>query len=321
MGNGYLSHAKGVRSDTIFISGVFNGETTSPSHRARIPANLAVTINNTITTGVLLDIETGVYYRRGTFSSSSTGSSYELRWYAHRTSRNLYIMELTVNVGGEEESISFSLTNNSGEESSDFTFGGSSCSVNTDGFNSCYRCGSTKIPETTAGTSTSVCYMSDMIPSTMTVSKANSGKTTTFISAYRTSLDSTDALNDVIADFGTAKSTPSKLLMHSHMSGWQELWSTGIEIDGRPDVAVAVNASMYAILSSIRDDWPYGLAPGGLTNYYNGHSFWDTETWMYPPLLFTHPSVAKELLQYRYDRLDGAKQKAASYTPPFAGTM
>jgi hypothetical protein len=49
IGNGYLSHSKGVRSDTYFVSGVFNGETTSPSHRARIPATFAVTVDNSST--------------------------------------------------------------------------------------------------------------------------------------------------------------------------------------------------------------------------------------------------------------------------------
>ena len=65
MGNGYLSHSKGVRSDTYFISGLFNGETTSPSHRARIPATFAVTVDNTSTTGTLLDMKEGTFYRRG----------------------------------------------------------------------------------------------------------------------------------------------------------------------------------------------------------------------------------------------------------------
>jgi trehalose/maltose hydrolase-like predicted phosphorylase len=42
---------------------------------------------------------------------------------------------------------------------------------------------------------------------------------------------------------------------------------------------------------------------------------------MYPPLLLLHSDIAQSLIQYRYDRLDGARQKAKSYTPPFAGTM
>jgi hypothetical protein len=55
------------------------------------------------------------------------------------------------------------------------------------------------------------------------------------------------------------------------------------------------------------------LSPGSLaTNGYNGHSFWDTETWMYPPILFFYNDVAKGLLQYRLDRLDAAKRKVSS---------
>jgi hypothetical protein len=33
LGNGYLAQA--ADDDTVFVSGVFNGEATSPSHRAR----------------------------------------------------------------------------------------------------------------------------------------------------------------------------------------------------------------------------------------------------------------------------------------------
>ena len=33
------------------------------------------------------------------------------------------------------------------------------------------------------------------------------------------------------------------------------------------------NASLYALLSAVRADWPFGLGPGGLSsNGYNGHS-------------------------------------------------
>lgn len=115
--------------------------------------------------------------------------------------------------------------------------------------------------------------------------------------------------------------------------------------------AVAANASVFALMSSVRSDWHYGLSPGGLTNGYNGHSFWgqsspapaatapssrglladiclypglrvvcavlDTEIWMLPPLLLWYPRVARSLLQYRYDRLDQAMGKAASHDPPY----
>lgn len=42
---------------------------------------------------------------------------------------------------------------------------------------------------------------------------------------------------------------------------------------------------------------------------------------MYPPLLNLQPSISQSLIKYRFDRLDGARQKAKSYNPPFSGTM
>lgn len=181
-------------------------------------------------------------------------------------------------------------------------------------------CGSTITPETSDVTTHDVCVTSSVIPGVVVVDQRNSGKTLTFITATRSSLDVVSTTTVAIAsqkDFKEAKALVENgdvgNLRAAHVDAWKELWQSGIEIEGRPDVAMAVNASLFAILSSVRDDWAHGLAPGGLTNYYNGHSFWDTETWMFPSLLFLQPSLANSLLQYRYDRLDGARRKAASY--------
>ena len=45
-------------------------------------------------------------------------------------------------------------------------------------------------------------------------------------------------------------------------------------------------------------------------NYLKGHSFWDTEIWMYPPILVLYPDLAKLLLEYRWRRIDAAKDYA-----------
>ena len=47
---------------------------------------------------------------------------------------------------------------------------------------------------------------------------------------------------------------------------------------------------------------------------YNGHVFWDTELWMYPAILMLQPDIAKSLLEYRYERLDMAKQNAFAHS-------
>jgi trehalose/maltose hydrolase-like predicted phosphorylase len=343
IGNGYLSHAKGVRSDTMFLSGVYNGETTSPSHRARIPATLAVTVDNSVTTGVLLDIQNGVYHRRGNISNSAAWyelrwvlgffcisvlffsdffSSIICRWFAHRTLSSIYAMELEVHLM-DGTPVTLSLSNNAGSDSTDIQF---ATPVPSKDGQSYSQCGSTLIPEVPDShwTTTQVCLVADKIPSSLSFTKAECGKVFTFVTSYATSLEINEENKEVlkIAQSGYEVAHSYALagsLLTTHSAGWEKLWKSGIEIKGRPDVAKAVNASMFYILSSVREEWAYGLAPGGLTNYYNGHSFWDTETWMYPPLLFLHPEISQELLLYRFNRLEGAKMKAASYSPPWSG--
>lgn len=265
-----------------------------------------------------MDVQSGTYFRRGSIEDKAW---YELRWYAHRSIRSLYVMELDVHVL-EGDSVTLTLSQNTLSSTADFkelsrqkVNNGKSESV----------CRVTTIPEIDNGPTTTVCVIADIIPSTITIKKADSGKTITFVSATRTSLDVDGVENVEIAatsEYNIASSMAQQNTLYStHVDGWNAVWDSGIEVGGRPDVSTAVNASLYAILSSVRDDWPYGLAPGGLTNYYNGHSFWDTETWMYPPLMFLQPKLSRSLIQYRFDRLEGARMKAQSYSPPWAGTM
>jgi protein-glucosylgalactosylhydroxylysine glucosidase len=325
MGNGYFSHSKGVRSDTYYIAGVYNLETTTPSIRARIPATLAIQVNNSKTTGTLLDIRNGTYYRRGMLSNYP-GAWYELRWYAHMERRNLYVMEMQVFSKGTE--VTLNLINNCGAPSEDIVFQKKSFKSYE------VTCGNTTIPETTDVPTTRVCLASSTVPEVLIVPARDSGRTHTFFTVVRTSLDSASPDTDVLINYETtllAAKRSSQLsfqpqaqstLLQEHIAAWSKLWNSGIELTGnRPDAAIAINASLFAILSSVRDDWEYGLAPGGLTNYYSGHSFWDTETWMYPALLLLHPNTARSLIAYRFNRLDGAYAKAKTYSPPYAGAM
>eukprot|EP00033_Pygsuia_biforma_P002673 GCRY01002954.1.p1 GENE.GCRY01002954.1~~GCRY01002954.1.p1 ORF type:complete len:706 (+),score=181.27 GCRY01002954.1:673-2790(+) len=54
-----------------------------------------------------------------------------------------------------------------------------------------------------------------------------------------------------------------------------------------------------------------GIPPCGFAmNGYNGHIFWDMDTWMLPAILPFRQDVAWSLLQYRVDRLDQARTRA-----------
>ena len=84
-----------------------------------------------------------------------------------------------------------------------------------------------------------------------------------------------------------------------------------ITVPGNVTIAATVNSSLYYILSAVRDDWPYGISPGGLSrDDYEGHSFWDDETWMFPNMVALFPSIARSLTEYRRARLPAARERA-----------
>lgn len=43
---------------------------------------------------------------------------------------------------------------------------------------------------------------------------------------------------------------------------------------------------------------------------YNGHVFWDQETWMYPPIQLFHSQIGKAMIKTRVRTLDNAKHQA-----------
>ena len=54
-----------------------------------------------------------------------------------------------------------------------------------------------------------------------------------------------------------------------------------------------------------------GVPAKGLTgDAYDGHYFWDTETWLLPFLDYTQPRIARNLLRFRHGMLDKARARA-----------
>ena len=106
----------------------------------------------------------------------------------------------------------------------------------------------------------------------------------------------------------------SERLLRRHTQDWNKLWASDIAIEGPVEDARAVHSAMYHLYSFAREGTALSLSPMGLSGLgYNGHVFWDTELWMYPPLLVLHPEIAKSLLEFRFQLLDEAKQNAFSH--------
>lgn len=123
-----------------------------------------------------------------------------------------------------------------------------------------------------------------------------------------------DPLNEAERLTIFARLEGTERLLKRHEAEWEKLWSSDIVIDGDAEVQKDARFALYHLYSFAREGTAYSLSPMGLSGLgYNGHVFWDTELWMYPPLLVLHPEIAKSLLEYRFERLDAARQNAFSH--------
>ena len=130
------------------------------------------------------------------------------------------------------------------------------------------------------------------------------------------------------------------VLLAGHRAAWADLWRGDIIIEGNDRDQRDVRLALYHLYAFGRAGTDLSIAPMGLSlrTPYNGHIFWDTELWMFPPLLLLNPPIARSLVNYRVNRLAPARRRAENYgyrgamfpwesddtgeeaTPPFALT-
>lgn len=159
------------------------------------------------------------------------------------------------------------------------------------------------------------CNQKDEVTSMQALSvlsfKAQSGKTYSMekTGGIFTSVD-TLSYTDKIAELSYED------LKAEHIKAWENIWYLSeIKIDGDDEAAKALNYSLYH-LSSIapRNMESCSIPARGLSGQvYKGAVFWDTEMFMVDYFIHTEPEVAKTLLKYRVDTLQGARTKAAEY--------
>ena len=104
-------------------------------------------------------------------------------------------------------------------------------------------------------------------------------------------------------------------LLERHYAAWEELWQGDVIIEGDPESQLDIRHALYQLYSITRDNCPVGIAPMGLSSSegYNGHYFWDTELWMYPPILLMNPEAGRSLMDYRANCLPQARQNALNH--------
>jgi trehalose/maltose hydrolase-like predicted phosphorylase len=102
--------------------------------------------------------------------------------------------------------------------------------------------------------------------------------------------------------------------VRAHAVAWEARWqTTDIEIEGDDALQRALRFAAYHLISAANPEDPR-VSIGARTLSgpgYKGHIFWDTETYIVPFFIFTHPPSARALLEFRYHTLDAARRKAS----------
>ncbi len=116
----------------------------------------------------------------------------------------------------------------------------------------------------------------------------------------------------------------SGALAAAELTGWDGLiaeqrafldafWEgADVEVDGDVQIQQAVRFGLFHILQAGARAEQRPIPAKGLTGTgYDGHTFWDTETFVLPVLTYTHPSATADALRWRFMTLDTAREHAA----------
>ncbi|RSK26276.1 glycoside hydrolase family 65 protein [Bacillus sp. HMF5848] len=87
--------------------------------------------------------------------------------------------------------------------------------------------------------------------------------------------------------------------------------SADIVIKGDDALQQGIRFNLFHLLQSVGKDGTTNIGAKGLTGEgYEGHYFWDTETYILPIFVYTKPEISRKLLEYRYKILDKARDRA-----------
>ena len=120
-------------------------------------------------------------------------------------------------------------------------------------------------------------------------------------------------IDQVVAALAAARLTGWDGLLAEQRAYLEEFWDgADMEVDGDAEIQQAVRFGLFHILQAGARAEYRPIAAKGLTGTgYDGHTFWDTETFVLPVLMYTQPSAAADALRWRHSVLPQAKRHAA----------
>ncbi|MFI6564896.1 glycoside hydrolase family 65 protein [Streptomyces sp. NPDC050534] len=102
-------------------------------------------------------------------------------------------------------------------------------------------------------------------------------------------------------------------LLEDQRAYLDDFWARAdVEVDGDEEVQQAVRFALFHVLQAGARAERRAIPAKGLTGSgYDGHAFWDTETFVLPLLTYTAPEAVCEALRWRHSTLDAARERAA----------
>ena len=124
---------------------------------------------------------------------------------------------------------------------------------------------------------------------------------------------STPALRDQVdAALSSARRVGWDGLVEAQRAYLDEVWSLAdVEIEGDPELQQALRFSVFQIVQAAARAEQRAIPAKGLTGRgYDGHTFWEMETYTLPALIYTLPVAARDVLIWRHSTLPQARARA-----------
>ncbi len=124
--------------------------------------------------------------------------------------------------------------------------------------------------------------------------------------------DKDKSFEHAVSDVKAALNCTYEKLKNKHQKVWENIWDkSDISIRGNLKDQLLLRFNLYhsIIATPMHARLPIG-ARGLSCQAYQGAAFWDQEIFNMPMFLYTKPEIAKNILMYRYDTLEGARKKA-----------
>ncbi|SFK71513.1 glycoside hydrolase family 65 protein [Geodermatophilus ruber] len=121
------------------------------------------------------------------------------------------------------------------------------------------------------------------------------------------------ALRDQVEGaLATAKLAGFERLAAEQREELDEYWAhADVEIDGDDELQQAIRVGVFHVLQAGLRAERQPIPAKGLTGPgYDGHTFWDTETYVLPVLTYIAPDAARDALRWRHSTLDLARARA-----------